>query len=339
MGRDYLNKGHRVQDRNVASGSVPEADPSLATDGTALPVDISGVRVSGPYILVVCDLAGGSSPEAQLEFWGYFDPPTASPALSSDWQHLDTVDVSDVVGLKPSMALFPLVGLNRYSVLIKTVTGAPTSVRMREIVISEETAQALLMSGLVASGGSIGITVTPNLLAADALPTAVSNGDDVRELADLYGRAMSAAHDLINVADRTNRENPEWGQKEGRTLIDETNLTDATYARYFSPEDFGKFAIDYHIHPGAGGTGVVVTIWTTTQDDGTAMDSCDYIDNSTAFLGAANITVAGGAGLTSGTINDYAGQAHCYKYIKVQIVCDSTPNNECDVTMYLRQGY
>lgn len=196
-----------------------------------------------------------------------------------------------------------------------------------------------------AGGGGAGPAGSTTLaaLAASALPAAAADGDDVRVLADLYGRLMSAAHDLAEVSDRTTRQNPEWSQHEGITLVDVTDIDEAVDAGiryyYFSPEEFGRFVLQYTLHGGAGGPGLVMTLEATAQDDGTAMDSCTYEDVTNTFFGVANVTAVGGGGAVTGVWSDAAGEGACYKYLRLKLAADSTPNDECDATVFLRQRY
>ncbi len=222
MSRDYLNKGHRIQDRTVLVGSVPEADPSLVAHGQDLPILIGSVRVSPPYLLVVGDFDGGVTPESELEFWGYFDPPAAGDQLQSNWQHISTVVMADVMGSTPTLALFPLVGLSRYAVVVKTMAGAPTGLGMRELAISEATAKSLIDLGLVfvGAGGS--------QFVVDAVPSVFADGTLVRLITDTerYLRTISKAHDTLLAADLTATVNPESANRDAapQVICNETDL-------------------------------------------------------------------------------------------------------------------
>ena len=338
MSRDYLNKGHRVQDRTVLLGSVPEADPSLVTHGIDLPIVVGTIRVNAPYLLVVGDFDGGASPTAELEFWGYFDPPTAGDALQSNWQHLATVTISDVVGDDPTMAVFSLVGLSRYSVVVKSMTGVPTGLGMRELAISEATADALVSSGLAASGGTVSSVM--QLRARSSLPGAGVEDDPVDAIGDLYGRPWAAVDDLIGIYRRVVEQNPPQSVHEGYTLADETDVADDTYNYYFSPDGFGSWAIEAQLDGGGVGVfaGTTMKFYASFQDDGSAADSGsrDYYDVTNDLFGAASFNAAAGASLDDIYIEN-SGKMKDAVYIKVEIVTVSNASS-ADFLLRLRQG-
>lgn len=178
--RDFLNRGIRVSDVTVASGDVPQAAPALATDGTSLPLTDGGISILPPMLLVYCDLDGGVTPTATLQFWAYSDPPAAAPALLSDWQLLSQVVVSDTLG--QSAALFPLVGVQRYQVIVTAITGAPTSICLRHIAVSHHAADILISLGIVASSpdinlSEVGGTAIPSAGLAGVLPVGGTEAD------------------------------------------------------------------------------------------------------------------------------------------------------------------
>jgi hypothetical protein len=56
--RDYLNKGIYIDDVEVLSGALPEAAPTLSTDGysTVVPSG-SMINIVVPFVAVWCDIA------------------------------------------------------------------------------------------------------------------------------------------------------------------------------------------------------------------------------------------------------------------------------------------
>lgn len=148
----------------------------------------------------------------------------------------------------------------------------------------------------------------------------------------------SASYDFTELSDRTIRQNPEWGQGESLTLIDELNIVDGTYYLYFSPEIFGAFALQYDLDGGVAGPGIIMTIEGTIQDDTTEMDSCQYNDHTNAAFGVANVTVASGATADDAWI-DNDNFFKCFKYVRIKLDIDTSSGNTADVTLFLRQRY
>lgn len=146
--REFLNRGLHIADSTVLFADIPEADPTLVTEGYSI-VRTQGVteKVIPPFILVIADFVGGTVPTAELSLWGYATPPSAGAALVSNWQRVSRSRVADTV--KPSMAILPAVGFSRFYVGVTDVTGTPTSVRLRIIAISAHTADILLQLGII----------------------------------------------------------------------------------------------------------------------------------------------------------------------------------------------
>lgn len=169
--------------------------------------------------------------------------------------------------------------------------------------------------------------VATGLVARSSLPAPSIEGEMVAAIGDLFGRQMTAAFDLINQADRTSRTNPDHGQRENDEIVDivngvSTNGAGTTYDYYFSPSQFGKFALHFVLDGGVDGgsdTGITLTIFGTLEDGPTAKESRKYYDFSTAYLGAASYNQANG---TSGEvfINDSAGLGQCLTWVRLRLV-------------------
>lgn len=98
-----------------------------------------------------------------------------------------------------------------------------------------------------------------------------------------------------------NRENPEWNHYTSiEHIIDDIN---ATLDQHYSPEiqmqAYRNLALQ--LTGNSSGSGVTFTIWATLNpdavvpSDGDAAPSADWVDISTLILGAATITLNGGA--------------------------------------------
>jgi hypothetical protein len=70
------------------------------------------------------------------------------------------VTLSDTVGATPTLAIFPLIGLERYLVKVQALTGAPTTVRMREFGVSHHAADVLISLGIVHGGLGSDVNLT-----------------------------------------------------------------------------------------------------------------------------------------------------------------------------------
>jgi len=176
---------------------------------------------------------------------------------------------------------------------------------------------------------------------ADQVLSAISDGDMAHLVADLYRRlyVRSAAYDSVTGTDQTTETNGPETNYASATLADITNGTDATYLYYFGMDSFREWGIWYLLNGGAAGTGIIMTVEATWQDDGTAQSACTYEDVSTDVLGAANITAAGGAGDTTGAVVDNDRFLATAKYVKIKLVVNSTAGDDCDWTIYLKQHY
>ena len=136
-------QGRTLLDREITfSGlGLPEADPSAPADGVALgfPVRPGGVAYA-PYILVLGDFTGGTSPEAVLSLYLYFDE---GYDLNSMWQMIRRGEVVDSVASGPTYLLLPTLGASRFEVKVYSASGSPTKLALHVRAISNEQAVML----------------------------------------------------------------------------------------------------------------------------------------------------------------------------------------------------
>jgi hypothetical protein len=97
-------------------------------------------------------------------------------------------------------------------------------------------------------------------------------------------------------------------------IADSTNTVDGTYYYYVDMDTFSEHGTQLYIDSGSGS--VTVTIEATLQDDGTAPESCTYVDVSSlwgsASWTASDILVDG---------DKISGQ---FKYIRYKVIADTT---------------
>lgn len=131
--RDVLNHGVFLGERIVAAADVPEAPPTVGTEGLSIVATFSsGITVTPPFVLCIAELEGGTDPLADLHAYAYFPHNTA---LLSSWQRVRTaVANGDVLAYVP----LPTLGASRFQVIVSNIEGAPTSVRMMFRGVSAE---------------------------------------------------------------------------------------------------------------------------------------------------------------------------------------------------------
>ncbi len=320
--RDFINRGTFIRDRNVASGSIPEAAPTLVSHGQALPLQSAAgaVTILPPLLLVATDLEAGTSPTATLQFYGYVEPPATSPSLLSDWQLIKEITIQDAVG--KTLAIFPLTGFARYHVVVTGSTGSPTSVRLREYGVSHHAAATLIGLGLVAGASS-----QMSLIARDTLPSASTEGDQVDAIADLYGRqrTVDAAWESLSQANHVLVDNPSEDKHDGNPLVEVVNGTDGTYYYYIDMLGYTRLGLDLILNGGSGT--VTVTVEATRQDDGTVKESCTYYDVTNAAYGAASYTA-------SSSLSDSAQFFADKRWVRVKVVASTGGANDGDWTVF-----
>lgn len=285
--RDFLNKGIHIADVSVASGSIPEAAPSLASSGySVVRASGSGTNIVLPFIVVWFDLVGGTAPTATANLWGYAEPPAAGAELVSDWQIIDTVTVSDS---GPTVALIPVLGFSRFAIQITSTTGTPTSVKERLVGASSSAASVFTALGMTAGSGSS------------------SSGYDA--VLGAWKTAEQAGSDTKHVE---------------TTLADENPGTDGTHYYYLDMDGFSGFGCQLSLNGGSGT--VTVTVEGTMQDDGTVQASCTYQDITISLTGSSSI-VAPSATPVNDMIIDNGNITGYMKYVRIKVVAASGSND------------
>lgn len=240
--------------------ALPEADPSIATDGHSLGVS-AGIGTAFPDLMAIFfDLTGGTTPELSVDVWLYFE--NTGNNLTA-WQKIKTIQVSDSLANQPTFHVIPTVGASRIAVIAKTSLGAPTGVSY------------------------IGKVVT-------------------YEQAAFFPQGTSSS----------------------RTLADVTNGADGTYYYYIDMEGYRESVYQLELNGGSGT--VTVTVEGSVQNDGTAADSCEYDDVTSATFGSASFT-------SSTTLVDNASKLAVFKYVRIKVVAATGAADDADWTIYHRR--
>jgi hypothetical protein len=153
--------------------------------------------------------------------------------------------------------------------------------------------------------------------------TGITNTVDVDVVDSVGYESFSDSHKVSVL-------NPDRNHYESAILANVTNGTDDTYYYYVDMATFRQLSAQLTLDGGSGTCTVTVEI--TNQDDGTARESCAYIDVTNALYGAANFTAS--AFLFDS--NKLAGQC---KYLRFKVVADTTAANDADWTIRIRQVY
>lgn len=147
--------GSTLFNREVAVGGLPETTPSADTDGFSMLLEAKlGGGVIPPYVLVLTDLVGGTTPTVTLDAYLHF--PYAR--YLGKWQLIKRTIVSDDYSQAFTFMLVPTMGAARIAVRLQSVTGAPTTVRLHGRAINDDQAYQLLE--LQGGGGSGGVTLS-----------------------------------------------------------------------------------------------------------------------------------------------------------------------------------
>lgn len=291
--RDFLNRGIRIVDINVASGSIPQSAPTLVSHG--YPQEVSsphGTKIRPPFVLVICDIEGGTNPTATIDMWGYAEPPSASPALLSNWQKLGSVEVADS-GSFSTMFLIPVIGFTRFDVPISAISGSPTSVRMRLEGISNHSADVLMAMGVTSIGLNSAVQLT-----------------------------QDATYNSLTGSNKVSIDNGVWTQKDGSILFDVTDGTDATYYYYFSTSQRRYMGLHLDLD---GGSGTVTATVEATGQIGEDPTALNYIDVSNDFFGSPSWADAGGG--STYILLDNSGKIGTTQWIRIKIVAASGSND------------
>ena len=168
--------GRTLFNRSATIGALPESAPSLVTDGYSILLEAKlGGGVVPPYILVLADLLGGSSPTITLDAFLYF--PYAK--YLNKWQLIKRSTVSDDYTQSPTFMLIPTMGARRVDIKISSSTGSPTDVRLHGRAINDD--QAYQLVELEGGGGSIVLSDTPPVDVTGTPASAGTSGEASRQ--------------------------------------------------------------------------------------------------------------------------------------------------------------
>lgn len=133
--------GRTIFNRSTSIGALPETSPSLVTDGYSILLEAKlGGGVVPPYILVLADLVGGTSPTVTLDAFLYF--PYAK--YLNKWQLIKRSTVSDDYTQSVTFMLVPTMGARRIDIKAQSSTGSPTDIRLHARAINDDQAYQLL---------------------------------------------------------------------------------------------------------------------------------------------------------------------------------------------------
>jgi len=166
--------------------------------------------------------------------------------------------------------------------------------------------------------------------AKSSRKTAVSDGDVVRLVANLYGELITAGYINSTESIQTTLLNPNYEQFAGSKPADVTNGTDGTYEYYIDRASFRKLGLQLTLDGGSGT--VTVKVYGTKQDDGTSASSCAYQDIGNDVFGSTSWT-------TDAMLDDTSGATGLYKYLKIEVVASTGGSNDADWTIDAKQLY
>jgi hypothetical protein len=162
---------------------------------------------------------------------------------------------------------------------------------------------------------------------ADDVLSAVSDGDMVHNITDLYRRlrTVDATYDSLQDANVTVSRNGPEQHYEYETLLNQDNIAQGTYYYYIDMTSYRKFGFQFVL----GGT-PTITLEGTVQADGTVQASCTYEDITNAVFSVANWTAS-----DSGC--DNAEKTSGYHYLRFKLV--TTAGDGDDVKIWIKKLY
>lgn len=181
-------------------GGLPEADPSLATDGHDITLTGIAGTVSPEYLSVMFDLTGGTSVE--IRTWLYY------PDVENvgNWQEVSVNTISDDITTANTFLVVPSMGATRAAFAVESEVGGVTDISYTIRSIDQEDAQIMVASGF----GSPAIATDVNLIQVDGVAVSATGGiQDVAvtsipetevDLVKVGGVAVSAAAGIQDVA-------------------------------------------------------------------------------------------------------------------------------------------
>ena len=194
------DSGRKLLDTTRALGGLPEAAPTLATDGHEITLTGVAGKVSPEYLSVMFDLTGGTSVE--IRTWLYY-PDVVNVA---NWQEVSVNTISDAIATANTFLVVPSLGATRVAFIVQSQVGGVTDISYTIRNISQEDAQIMVASGF----GSPAILTDVNLAQVDGVVVSAAAGiQDVAvtsapetdvDLMKVGGVAVSAAGGIQDVA-------------------------------------------------------------------------------------------------------------------------------------------
>lgn len=159
--------------------------------------------------------------------------------------------------------------------------------------------------------------------------SAVSVGDRVRAIFNLFGEIVIAGYDWVTGSLRTSESDPIDQRYEYQTLADITDGTDGTYYYYVDMTGYRKSGFQLELDGGSGT--ITVTVEGSLQADGTAQASATYQDITSDTFGSASFT-------STDMLIDNGEKLSLFKFVRLKVVANSG-SNDADWTIYSKQLY
>lgn len=208
---------------------------------------------------------------------------------------------------------------------LPTYLGTPLDENFALVVKSDSTG---LQTAYVPTSNAMTYSA-PTLTVDGALFEATDLGYDVF----IWGPPKS--YDLAINGDQVQVLNPDHAWTQSATLVDATDVTDATVVYPTAGIDFdqyryGGFQIDLDCDTGT----VTATVEASFQDDNTTGDAADYVDVTQALFGVTSLVSSAAPASALWVIS----APFPAKFLRVKIVY-ATTDNSGDATVYWRGTY
>ena len=146
----------------------------------------------------------------------------------------------------------------------------------------------------VATDGEVVTNVAGNVTgllgmgrAISVLPTAVTALDASAFKTDLYGRMMLSSNQLASTSDRGEEINPLDTRDVPSILADGATVAENITTDFYVPMSHMK-GLSIQWEP--SDDNFVLKVYSTNEDNGTALAACNYVDVTNAWFGAASFT-------------------------------------------------
>jgi len=146
----------------------------------------------------------------------------------------------------------------------------------------------------VATDGEVVTNVAGNVTgllgmgrAISVLPTAVTALDASTLKTDLYGRMMLSSNQLASTSDRGEEINPLDTRDVPSILADGATVAENITTDFYVPMSHMK-GLSIQWEP--SDDNFVLKVYSTNEDNGTALAACNYVDVTNAWFGAASFT-------------------------------------------------